>query len=247
MLFLPSAASHSFCEVLPQWKDENTLVSPLYNESYFSKAGAIEESRHIFLKQNRLPHRWLEKSSFHICETGFGTGLNFLVTADFWRRFAPAGSTLFYTSVEKHPIPADHLRQIHRAWPCLNDLSNQLLDKYPPPVRGKHHLFFKELRMEVDLLFDDAEKLSEILERNVDAWFLDGFSPHANPEMWSDNLFETMGKKTADKGSFATFTAAGFVRRAMISQGFCVEKLPGFRFKRDMIRGFLGTSNSFLK
>ncbi|TWI66932.1 tRNA 5-methylaminomethyl-2-thiouridine biosynthesis bifunctional protein [Desulfobotulus alkaliphilus] len=234
--------SQTFCEALPQWKDENTLVSPLYNDSYFSKAGAMAESRHIFLKQNRLPHRWLEKTPFHICETGFGTGLNFLVTLDLWRRFRPAQSTLIYTSVEKHPIPADHLRQIHRAWPCLMDLSERLLEHYPPPVSGMHRLFFKEWQMEVNLLFDDAEKLSEILEEKVDAWFLDGFSPHANPEMWTDTLFETMGKKTADKGSFATFTAAGFVRRALISQGFCVEKLPGFSFKRDMIRGFLDAS-----
>nr|WP_303649821.1 tRNA (5-methylaminomethyl-2-thiouridine)(34)-methyltransferase MnmD [Desulfobotulus pelophilus] len=228
-----------FCEVCPVWEPNRLLVSPLYKDSYFSKAGAIAESCHIFLQQNRLPHRWLEKPVFHICETGFGTGLNFLLTMDFWRRFAPSGAFLHYTSIEKHPIPKGHLAEIHKAWPSLHGLSRLLLDHYPACSPGKKHLLFPEQRMGMDLILADAAELDGWMEEEVDAWFLDGFSPGVNPQMWSRNLFQTMGKWTARGGTFATFTAAGFVRRALSEQGFSVEKIPGFRFKKDMLRGVL--------
>lgn len=229
--------SPSLTEALPFWEGNGSLASPLYKDSYFSRSGAMAESRHIFLQQNRLPHRWLEKKDFHVCETGFGTGLNFLLCTELWRRFAPFDGFLHYTSVEKHPIPRSHLQEIHRAWPPLAAFSQPLLEHYPPSQAGRHSLFFPDWRIRLDLILDEAARLASYLPKKVDAWFLDGFAPEANPDMWSESLFDTMDAWTAEGGTFATFTAAGFVRRALTKIGFDVERVPGFSGKREMLRG----------
>lgn len=244
---LPDIHCSPLTEALPLWEKEGLLSSPLYRDSYFSRSGAMAESRHIFLQQNRLPHRWLDKITFHVCETGFGTGLNFLLCAEFWRRFAPRDSVLQYTSIEKHPIPRGHLEAIHRAWPSLGLFSCRLLETYPPSLPGRHSLVFPDWRIRLELIFDDALMLESYLEKNVDAWFLDGFAPEANPEMWSEALFQAMGRWTAGQGTFATFTAAGFVRRALMDQGFSVERIPGFSGKREMLRGSASAMPQALK
>lgn len=228
-------------EAFVEWGDENHLVSPFYRDSYFSKSGAMAESRYVFLQQNRLPHAWLYRKHFHICETGFGTGLNFLLTLDCWRRFAPLKAHLFYTSIEKHPIPPEFLKKIHKAWPLLGVFSEKLLFSYPAQgsKAGKYLLSFPELRATLFLIFDDIAHLADSLEGSVHSWFLDGFSPAVNPEMWQEPLFSLMGKKTVPSGGFATFTSAGSVKRALQKQGFLVEKCKGFSGKRDMLRGFL--------
>lgn len=220
------------------WGDGGKLLSPFYEDGYFSRSGAIPESRYVFLQQNRLPHAWLHKKAFHICETGFGTGLNFLLTFDLWRRFSHPQAQLFYTSIEKHPIPLPFLKKIHEAWPELKTLSEILLSSYPfSSEKGEIRLSFPEFRIQLTLLFDEVAALERYLEYDVDAWFLDGFSPAVNPEMWQEPLFSLMGKKSSPNGSFATFTAAGLVKRGLEKEGFLVEKCRGFSGKREMLRG----------
>lgn len=221
----------------PRWKGDNALPSPFYKDVYFSKAGAIPESRYVFLRQNRLPHRWLTQSHFSICEAGFGTGLNFLLTLDFWMKFAPKTATLSYTGVEKHPITKDRLAAIHQVWPSLAPLSERLLSVYPDPTPGAHLLFPDLPGVRLHLVFADIRQLALHLTEPVDAWYLDGFSPKTNPAMWSQDLFTLMGNTTRPGGTFATFTAVGDVRRGLTENGFLVEKAPGFGTKRDMLRG----------
>ena len=87
------------------------------------------------------------------------------------------------------------------------------------------------------LIFDDVNDAIPQVEGAVDAWFLDGFKPSTNPDMWSDVVFEHMARLSRDGTTFATFTAAGGVRRGLGTHGFEVKKVPGFGSKRDMSIG----------
>ena len=230
-----------------EWRENGQPVSSAFDDIYFSTASGLEETRHVFLAENHLPERWanLEQGTrFTIGETGFGTGLNFLAAWQLWLQVAPAQAQLHFVSVEKFPL---HPRDLARAlgmWPELADLSRQLIEQYPPQLApGVHRLKFSGgvyLTLVIDeassgferLLLDDPERDSAI-----DAWFLDGFAPSKNPEMWSEELFQAIARLSAPQATFATFTCAGIVKRGLKSVGFELQKVPGFGRKREMLRG----------
>ena len=235
------------------WGDDNVPVSSAYGDVYYSRDHGLDETRHVFLANNHLPTRWetLEQPNFTIGETGFGTGLNFLAAWQLWREsHARSHASLQFVSVEKHPIRRDDLRKALTQWPQLAELSQHLLAQYPALIRGHHRLSFDGGTVVLDLIFDDAEEaLTNLLASShpafmrhgpaVDAWFLDGFAPGTNPGMWTDALFDHVAALSGKSTTFATFTAAGFVRRALQSRGFAVEKVGGFGRKREMLRGEL--------
>ena len=231
--------NRNFTIATPEWESAAGLRSPLYDDAYFSTAGAIAESRFVFQYRNRLPHRFLGIRNFHICEAGFGTGLNLLLAMELWETFAPRDAELVYTGVEAHPIPAGTLQEVYRPWPELSRFSDRLLSVYPEPEPGMHECRIPGTRITLRLLFDDINNLEPRILTPVDAWYLDGFAPKANPAMWSETLFSMMGKKTRPGGTFATFTSVGFVRRGLLAAGFHVEKIRGFNRKREMLRGVL--------
>ncbi len=224
------------------WSD-GTPQSTRFGDTYFSRAGGPDESHHVFLNGNELPHRWQAGTDFTIAETGFGTGLNFLTTWQAWRQRPVAGDAdrLHYVSIEAFPLTRADLQTAASAWPALAQASEQLLAAYPPPLPGLHRLQFG--RVCLDLVYAELAEGLEILlalpELSVDAWYLDGFAPARNPEMWTPALYHAMANLSAADGSFATFTAAGEVRRGLVEAGFAVSKAPGFGRKRDMLRGKL--------
>jgi tRNA 5-methylaminomethyl-2-thiouridine biosynthesis bifunctional protein len=272
---------------------EGTPVSNAFDDVYFSRAGGIAETEHVFLRGNGLPSRWYTMGSgngdgvgfhpepprsdwglgavppsnnFTILETGFGTGLNFLVTWAAFVRAAPSNHRLHYISLEKFPLTPDMLREALSAYPELAEYASQLIGAYPLRLPGFHRIHFP--RVTLTLGFGDAaEMLSQLFNegdsplRNaspsgsgwnptrpertlVDAWFLDGFSPAKNAEMWSDTLFSEIGRLSNPGTTFATFTSAGFVRRGLATQGFVVEKVPGYGHKREMCVGIINKPNS---
>ncbi|MDR2875115.1 MAG: FAD-dependent 5-carboxymethylaminomethyl-2-thiouridine(34) oxidoreductase MnmC [Methylobacillus sp.] len=214
-------------------------VSALYGDVYFSRASGIAETRHVFLRGNRLRERWatLARDHFTIAETGFGTGLNFLCAWQLWREAAPPDARLHFVSAEKFPLANDELQRALALWPELAEFSRQLIARYRRIVPGWQRLTFDEGRVTLTLLVGDARATLPQLAADVDAWFLDGFSPAKNSEMWQPEIFRAIARLATPGCTFATFTSAGFVRRGLQDAGFVVEKTEGYGSKREMLRG----------
>ncbi len=233
------------------WRDDGQPVSQEFDDPYFSVDNGLEESRYVFLQHNGLPERWQhwpwqEQPVFCITETGFGTGLNFLLTWDSWRQRSHTDGWLHFTSIEKFPLTRAQLQQALALWPQLQPLSEQLLQTWPLPLRGAHHLHWPQERISLTLWFDDVANALPQLSGPVHAWYLDGFAPARNPQMWNDDLFLAMrrlSQRYADQfqgalmPTVATFTAAGLVRRGLLGAGFDVKRVPGYGRKREMLAG----------
>ncbi|MBN8430919.1 bifunctional tRNA (5-methylaminomethyl-2-thiouridine)(34)-methyltransferase MnmD/FAD-dependent 5-carboxymethylaminomethyl-2-thiouridine(34) oxidoreductase MnmC [Microbulbifer salipaludis] len=230
-----------------EWRENGQPASTAFDDIYFSTASGLEETRHVFLAQNQLAQRWsaLESGArFTIGETGFGTGLNFLAAWQLWRQLAPTNGQLHFVSVEKFPLHPEDLARALAMWPELADLSDQLIAQYPDFLAaGVHRLRFPH-GVYLTLIIDEASQGFEQLrlddpgrDRVVDAWFLDGFAPAKNPDMWSEALFQAIANLSAPHATFATFTCAGIVKRGLKSAGFSLHKVPGFGRKREMLRG----------
>lgn len=228
------------------WNEAGTPVSSEFGDVYFSNDNGLSETRYVFLQQNRLPARFShhDSDSFVIGETGFGTGLNFLATMHaFLAQATQSGNCarLHFISFEKYPLTQGDLRQALAAWPELDHLSQELIAQWPLPVAGCHRLHFAGGRIRLDLWFGDIkDTLPQVpyrAEGLVDAWYLDGFSPAKNPEMWTQALFDGLARLARPEATIATFTCAGFVRRGLIAAGFAMRKVKGHGSKREMLVG----------
>ena len=208
-----------------------------FADIYFQPDHGPEECRHVFLSGNDLPRRWQRSAPFTIAETGFGTGLNFLTTWARWRESAPPGAFLDYLSVEAFPLSRTDLDRALSTWPEFSPLAQCLAAQWPPPEAGFHRLSLDQGRVRLTLLYGQVLTALNHLEARVDAWFLDGFAPARNPEMWSPEVCRTIAGLTATDGTFATYTVAGQVRRGLESAGFRCHKRPGFGDKREMLSG----------
>lgn len=228
-----------------RWEADGTPRSATFDDIYYSPEDGAAESEAVFLAGNRLPGRWREapwaqhaSQRFVIAETGFGTGLNFLLTWLRWRE-CPGAPRLHYLSVERYPLAREALSRALSRWPALAVLAEQLLAQYPPPLPGVHRLLLDEGQVILDLWWGDADACLADWERSrqprVDAWYLDGFAPARNADLWRDSLFQRMARLSRPGASLATFTAAGAVRRGLQAAGFAVEKRPGHGRKRERI------------
>ncbi|RVT46243.1 bifunctional tRNA (5-methylaminomethyl-2-thiouridine)(34)-methyltransferase MnmD/FAD-dependent 5-carboxymethylaminomethyl-2-thiouridine(34) oxidoreductase MnmC [Rheinheimera sediminis] len=224
------------------YNDAGTPVSDLFGDIYFSDNGGLDETDYVFLHKNQLPQRWFThpRAFFHIAETGFGTGLNFLLT---WLRFrqykadAVTCQRLYFSSFEKYPFSKADLTKALAAWPQLAELTNLLVESYPVALPGPHRMSFDDGSVVLDLWLGDVnELLPQVPEHNkVDAWFLDGFAPSKNPDMWQQNLFNQMFRLSHSGTTASTFTCAGFVRRGLNDAGFSASKTKGHGQKREML------------
>jgi tRNA 5-methylaminomethyl-2-thiouridine biosynthesis bifunctional protein len=206
---------------------------------YFSSDNGLLETEYVFIQGNALVSRWqsLADNNFTILETGFGTGLNFLCACKYWLEHAPANAVLHFTSVEKYPLSHADMHKALQHWPALKPIADELLAQYTSLLNtGTAALFNNRIRLQV--LFGDATECLSKLDTKADAWFLDGFAPSKNPEMWQQALFEQMARLSHSETTFATFTSAGMVRRGLAAAGFKVNKQPGFGKKREMISGY---------
>ncbi len=228
----------NFTPILPariDWQGD-TPRSSSFDDSYFMPGRGAEESRVVFIHGNGLPQRFAElrpQQTFCIGETGFGTGLNLLLAARCFLDHAPSGARLDLFSAELHPLRKTDLQ---RAWPGADPLAQALMRDYPPPVAG-HHLIELHPRIRLVLMLGDARTCWSRCRAEVDAWFLDGFAPARNPEMWTSELFAVLAARSRPGASFSTFTASGAVRRGLIQAGFEVERVPGFAGKRHRLIG----------
>ncbi len=239
---------HAIVPAVVRWNEQGTPVSQKFDDVYFSNQDGLAETRHVFLNGNGLPARFSHhpRPVFRVAETGFGTGLNFLAL---WHAFdqhcrqqpITGARRLHFISFEKFPLAPEDLRSALEPWEELAPLARELQTLWPQPLAGYHRLELAHGRVILDIGFDDVNALIPTLDPSlddgVDAWFLDGFAPAKNPDMWQETLFAAMARLAAPTGSFATFTAAGFVRRGLQQAGFAVTKVNGFGRKREMLTG----------
>ena len=215
--------------------------SAAFDDVYFSREDGRAETEHVFVNANDLPARfaaWPPERAFVIGETGFGTGLNMLCAWACFEDHAPAHARLHLLSTEKFPLDHASLTRALSAWPSLATYTQVLCAQWPEPVSGIHRLHLSE-RVTLDLHFGDtAERLGQ-LDGQVDAWFLDGFAPSKNPDMWQPALFDAMAARSRPGATFATFTCAGIVKRGLKAAGFTWQKVPGFGRKREMLAGHI--------
>ncbi|MFY9210394.1 MAG: tRNA (5-methylaminomethyl-2-thiouridine)(34)-methyltransferase MnmD [Aestuariivita sp.] len=214
-----------------EWRDGGVPVSRLFDDPYFSLDDGLAETRHVFLAGNRLPERFAP--GFHVAELGFGTGLNFLATWAAWevQGIAPP---LRFTSFEAYPMERAEMARALDVFPELAQYARQLLAVWQPDS-GVYD--FGAVRLEV--IAADARQALPNWQGRADAWFLDGFSPAKNPQLWEETLMAEVARHTLPGGSVATYTAAGFVRRGLEAAGFDVSREPGFGRKRHMTIGRL--------
>lgn len=229
-----------------EWR-EGLPYSTQFDDVYFSASPdhpqhGLAETRHVFIKHNQLPQRWQalpgdKPSHFVIVETGFGSGLNFLAALQQWREHAPASAHLHYVSIEIAPFSLPDLQRAHAHFPELAELSQALCKQYRLLQPGINQLELPAFSTSLTLHIADTAQVLPQLNVMADAWFLDGFAPSKNPDMWQSPLFDCMARCSRPEATFATFTSAGFVRRSLQAAGFHVEKTAGFGAKRDMLTG----------
>ena len=236
------------------WHNGSVPKSQHFDDHYYSIENGVQEAGYVFLKHNQLAKRldqacsFLESSTFRIAETGFGTGLNLLLTLALWfEKTAKQGKNnrvlLHFVSFEMFPLRVADLEKAHQAYPDLAVFSTELRRHYPLLLPGWHDIWLFDKQVRVTLWFGDA--LAGLAEcdatagSQIDAWFLDGFTPAKNPEMWQPALFQQMARLSHKDTTFATFSAAGDVRRGLQKVGFAVHKTHGWGKKREMCFGQL--------
>lgn len=223
-----------------EWR-AGTPEAPGFGDAYFSREDGPGESRAVFIDGNHLPRRFEAlppDALFVIGETGFGTGLNVLLAAAEFARRAPASARLALLSAEKHPLVRADLERALAGWPPLKPLSDELLDQYPPATPGFHRVRLAD-NVDLTLMFGDAAEMWRRQRCEIDAWFLDGFAPDRNPDMWSPRLLGQLAAHSRPGTTLATFTVAGGVRRALAGAGFALGRRPGFGRKRERLEGRL--------
>ncbi len=206
-----------------------------FDDVYFSAENGFAETQHVFIRGNGLPEAWAGRD-FTIFETGFGTGLNFLCAWRLWNE-TNAGRKLYFISVEKFPLSRAEIESALEMW--RGNFEGEfaaLLENYPGNLSGTHRIAMGENCM-LTLIFEDVNVAMPELNEAIDCWFLDGFRPASNPEMWSETVFQNMARMSKKGATFATFTAAGFVKRGLATAGFDVKKIQGYGRKRDMLVG----------
>ncbi len=218
-----------------EWRDGDFPVSTQFDDPYYSNADGRAETDYVFIKGNDLLERWPEMDICRIAELGFGTGLNFLETVRQWQNFSIENSSLHFISFEQYPITSDEMAKALSHWPELSELTAKLINIWEPK-HGAIDVYFSS-KIKLTIHIGDANVLLPTQSLNADAWYLDGFSPAKNPELWNTEIMSEVGKNTVKNGTFATYTAAGFVKRGLQSAGFEVEKVKGFGRKREMLAG----------
>lgn len=213
------------------WIENNTPYSHQFDDAYFDKENGLEESRHVFLAGNGLPERF--ESGFHIAELGFGTGLNLLAALYSWRQTGQSGA-LRYTSFEAFPLCEASMRRAICQFAETRLLATEILEAW-----NHNSMTITMPHLSLQVIVGDARDTLPKWNGKADAWFLDGFAPRCNPELWEPDLLKSVAEHTVVGGTFATYSAAGSVRRSLADAGFSVERCVGHGRKKHMCRGKL--------
>lgn len=234
--------SFTYAPLIPaktEFDADGRLYSPVYGDVYHSPSGALGQAEHVFLRGNGLPERWRGRGAFTVCETGFGLGLNFLALWKAWRDDPQRSGALHVVSLEGHPFEREDLAGLlaRYAPEPLAELGRQLAAQWPVLLPGLHRLEFEGGAVTLTLGFGDAQVLASRLSVAVDAFFLDGFAPERNPEMWALPLMRNLAKLAAPGATLATWACTGELRQTLRTAGFDARRAPGYGGKWHMTVG----------
>lgn len=214
-----------------------------FGDHFYCRTDGRLECGHVFLDGNGLLARWADGGAFAIGELGFGTGLNFCETVRQWRTHRKPDAHLHFTSFERFPMRADEIGRALGQWPEIAREREELLSQWPAsPQAGLDIAIELDRQTRLTVICGDALERLSGFKGVFGAWFLDGFAPSRNPDMWSVELMRSVFDHTAPDGTFATYAAAGFVRRNLQEAGFMVERRKGFAGKREMLCGRRSTA-----
>jgi tRNA 5-methylaminomethyl-2-thiouridine biosynthesis bifunctional protein len=225
-----------------EWTDDGTPISKAFGDIYFHRSQGVAESQYVFLDGCLLPSRWANRDHFTIGECGFGFGLNFALIAALWREW-DRPLNLLYVAFELAPVALCDIERVAERFAKSNDVFAPWIHRFQKmqwPGTADHFTAKWSLNnraLELHVIFGDANQTLSRWPGHADAWFFDGFSPAKNPALWTQHLLSLAYEKSNHGACFATYTAAGWVRRNFIQAGFLVEKKPGFGAKRDMLVG----------
>jgi tRNA U34 5-methylaminomethyl-2-thiouridine-forming methyltransferase MnmC len=219
-----------------EWHDGDMPYSKEFGDHFYCRTDGRLECGHVFLAGNRLPERWQAGGAFTIGELGFGTGLNFCETWRRWNEISSNGGRLHFVSFERFPMQAAEINRALSHWLEIERERSALVANWPETPKERVEIIFSD-EVRLTVVCGPALEGVAASPENFDAWYLDGFAPSRNPDMWSPELLQRVFAKTVKGGTFATYAAAGFVRRNLVGAGFMVERRPGFSGKREMLRG----------
>ena len=225
-------------------------ISKQFGDVYFSKDNGLLETRHVFLNGNDISIRLADLQDFEyfsVGETGFGTGLNILALWQLWQQVRPNNhSHLHAISVEKFPLNKHDLIRALNVWTELKPLADQLIEQYPLAIAGCHRLNFPNERFSIDLWLGDAHDIFPVMPKkhSVNAWFLDGFAPSCNPDMWEENVLNNIVRLSAYGTTFASFSVAGVLKRGLKQHGISISRPRGFGHKREMLKAIWNAPKS---
>ena len=211
------------------------VYSRWFDDIYFDKTDGVKEKEHVYLNANDLANRIKLSDKLCIAELGFGTGLNFILTWRLWKKNRKPNSSLTYISFEKAPLSKKEMTRVYKKFKELNDFSDQLIQKLTDNYKTNRTIYFKSENINLILIYDDFSLLTNF-HFKADIWFLDGFAPSKNPEVWDNSYYKNIYNRTNLKGSLSTFTSSGLVRRGLALAGFSVTKVSGFGQKREMLK-----------
>ncbi|WP_293906375.1 tRNA (5-methylaminomethyl-2-thiouridine)(34)-methyltransferase MnmD [Phenylobacterium sp.] len=221
------------------WTQDGQPRSRRFGDVYFSAEDGLAESRAVYLDGCGLPDAWAGRRTFTVGELGFGTGLNIAALLDLWRRTRPPEGRLQIFSVEAFPVAAEEAARALARWPELAQVVAPLVACWPGYARGRHRVDLPEWGAILDVAVLDVGEALAGWAGAANAWFLDGFSPALNPQMWTDEVLALVAARSAPGARAASFTVAGQVRRGLAAAGFAVEKRPGHGRKRQRLEARL--------
>jgi len=227
-------ANYQLDAPIVSWRD-GVLRADDFDDLYFDAQDGLAESQYVFIKGTQLPNKLRTSSHVTIAETGFGTGLNFLAVLDLLAAFP--NHQIDYISYESRPLSPKIMVASHAAFPSLASYSAALLDNFPPRWLGLHLRHFNNGQVRLHLHYGAAEVSLAESAFQADMWFLDGFAPAKNPQIWSPTVLNNIGRLTRAGGHLASFTAASAVQCGLRAAGFSIRKQAGFGRKREMIIG----------
>jgi tRNA U34 5-methylaminomethyl-2-thiouridine-forming methyltransferase MnmC len=219
-----------------EWRDGDMPYSQVFGDHFYCQTDGRLECGHVFMDGNGLPARWQGRDNFLIGELGFGTGLNFCETWRQWKLHRTAGTKLHFMSFELYPMRATDIDRALSHWPEIDIERQALVTSWPAEPSGAVTLDLDE-QTRLSVLCGPAIDGVRNADPDFDAWYLDGFAPSRNGDMWSEDLMQLIHDKSAPDGTFATYAAAGFVRRNLQAAGYVVERRKGFAGKREMLCG----------
>lgn len=223
------------------WSEDGaSLRAAAFDDVYFSKDGGLAEAEAVFLAGTGLPEAFKNRDRFALCELGFGTGLNILALWNAWKKTRLPHAQLHISTIESFPLAKPDAARVLSNFSEVSELSEKLISRWPVRAYAAQRLWFPEDGLSLTIFTGAAETVLAGLSGAFDAWFLDGFAPARNPEMWSPAVFRHIARLSAPGARAATFTVAGDVRRGLEAAGFSVEKKPGFGKKRERLEAAYG-------